>query len=128
MFTPQEQAAHCRQLADFLETSASAIDHYDHDIYVDHDRACGTAACALGWATTRGIGGLYFSQCKYPALPGMSRIVSEVADRVFGNGAWDRIFTPIRFDYGQPGEVQRKGSIELLRNQAALLETQPELA
>lgn len=142
-FSPEQQAAHCRHLAELLD-SDRIKGHYIHEVYY-----CGTAGCALGWAAHAHIGGLKLRG----GLPRLHGVYSEIeaADQVFGRGAYERIFSTARATdkddnpwhkaldsewmrrppqdaINAYSEQARKNSIALLKEQAALLETQPELA
>jgi hypothetical protein len=142
-FSPEQQATHCRQLAELLD-SDRIKGHYIHETYY-----CGTAGCALGWAAHAHIGGLKL-KCDFPHMDGVYS-EAEAADRVFGRGAYERIFSteratdkdddpwhkaldsewmrrPSQDALDAYNEQARKNSIALLKEQAALLETQPELA
>lgn len=125
IFTPEQQAKHCRELADKLENDPRVHKHYDHYAF-RRQGACGTVACALGWAATLGIGGLGFDGV-FPTLPSLHCAVDS-ANTVFGPGAYHRIFAGYNRVSVDGGEADRCAAIERLRNQAALLETQPELA
>jgi hypothetical protein len=173
IFTPQQQAEHCRQLADLLasdrvkghynqayftnlrfgEVEADTMHGTDEEAFGD---VCGTVACACGWAGAAGIGGMKVDPFGDPYLEtadGSFFHTYAAGDIVFGDGASERIFMGHRPEadatldaqFGiEPGDDpedvlevaellkyrdgQREVSIELLRNQAALLETQPELA
>lgn len=119
-FTPAQQAKHCRQLADFLEKLPSK--KYDHEIY-SKNNACGTVACALGWAAHEGIGGL-----ESPGWPSISDTwfgPSDSAELVFGPGVFYEIFSAGR-PARQPGESRspRIISIQRLRERAKLLTEQ----
>jgi hypothetical protein len=63
LFTPEEQRANLKKLADFLATSPlirgkfhmgwftnTNIDGFVHDPDLFYEHKCGTSACALGWA------------------------------------------------------------------------------
>lgn len=168
-FTPEQQAKHCRELADLLDTD-QVKNHYNHSYYTNvrdgepdehffdgSDEVfnhCGTVACALGWAGVCKVGGLVLDHVGDPhlRLNGERLPIDYSADIVFGEGAYERIFSgnreadeAVSAEFNIPSssyvedmlddeealafrEAQRKVSIELLRNQAALLETQPELA
>lgn len=101
-FTKQQQVEHCRQLADFLETLPP--DRYHHACYATVN-ACGTTACALGWAGVQRIGDLWFNEKNeqfYRAAymggygPMGACTPQCAAADVFGDGSYDRIFA----DYG----------------------------
>lgn len=150
MFTYQEQAAHCRQLADLLETDKVKA-HYNHGVWFGTRRSdyfavdgvenpdrvrhgefeCATVACALGWAAVARIGGMRVADGViqghlYPALSEYE-CSSESADEVFGPCAYETIFTSCRSQRGKTTEEDRQISVELLRNHAAVLETNPAL-
>lgn len=163
MFTKAEQAQHCRQLADLLDTD-EVKGHYTHEYFTnleggkpnlgrmfrDCERGafaeCGTVGCAYGWGGIKQIGGTYVNADGEVLVTGMDALVpqSVQADSVYGKGAYARIFSGltreddpelpvgrITYSWMDPDEVlayedaRRKVSIELLRQQADRLESQP---
>lgn len=93
MFTPAEQAKHCRQLVSVLKFIRDA--DYNHNSY---------ATCALSHASHASIGGLFY-------LPGTGRFflrgnreISEtipIVNTIFGEDAFRTIFSA----YAKSGEI-----------------------
>lgn len=160
-YTRQQQATHCRQLADYLESLPA--ESYDHDAYVSEDgsNGCGTVACALGHAGFSGLfpfkvkssekfGAVFQLTESTPAWLleifrfGGGTYVNEprLADAVFGNGAFDAVFSASAswyqelemewdrdFDDYPSSQAQREAVIKELRARAEHLENYvpPEL-
>lgn len=114
MVSKTTQALHCLQLAEFLENLSSR--KYNHSAFSNE---CGTVCCALGWAAQQGIGGLKNPQTPTLYTRSSTFYYDDAADRVFGNGAYDRIFGGVRPEAtkGEP-RSNRKLSIHRLRVQA----------
>lgn len=108
-FTKEQQAQHCDQLADLLETIKPS--NYEHSRFVTENdglpsptHTCNTVACALGWAAIAGIGGMMNGGIGLPYHPDEELVCDAMghadtfsrtersADRVFGDLAYDGIF------------------------------------
>lgn len=98
MFTKEEQASNCEQLAAKLEALPND-GGYDHGVFFESN-VCGTRACALGWAGYHHIGGMHLNPGGLPVHPDMQHKYrpSVSADYVFGTGAWDSIFNDTALD------------------------------
>ena len=132
-FTKKQQAEHCRELASFLQSLPKG-GKYQHSIFVADPEGkgeCGTAACALGWAAVKGIGGLRTDRNSWggstaPYLPGKHDDPVNAGNAVFGDGAYSRIFSTIRPNRSGCERDQdmnaRKVSISRLYAQADMLD------
>lgn len=131
----EQQAKHCTQLADFLETLNPQ--HYNHKYYGAPD-TCGTVGCALGWAGVIHVGGMdaklgLFDKIT-PILPGTDLRPVEIADKVFGEDAYRQIFDTTRHmhhagmrHYASTPDRGRRDSINLLRQRAEQLRREAAL-